>query len=294
MMTSDSPSELRNPPTSASSKATEVASEVETIALALVQMVDRFIAVVVPLAQAFEEFLNRPVVQARIAEAARILQVAHDRIEAVEAPGYTPYFERLGHSGLSARLHALMIRSCAERLYRENQDKRVALSALHDLAGRSKWHPALARQVDRLRENCWDASFLDQAFREVGGSELKDEFMDLLRGTCGGDYAGGPRLIEIAARIAPYAPSPRGRPMEFDTVLHQMFLRWRADSGGRKGYTYGLLQDGHDARDDFIDEATAATRIELMRPSFNPVAARRAERRRLARVPTDETVVEGG
>lgn len=222
-----------------------------------------------------------------------MLSDAHDRIAAVQAPGYRPYIEALGHSGLLARFHVLMIRSCAERFYRENQDRRVSLSALHDLAGRRRWHPALARQVDRLRENCWSASFLDQAFREVGGSGLKDEFMELLSGTSGGDYAGGPRLIAISALIKPFAPSPRGRPLQFKTVLHQTFLRWSAEFGGRQAYTYGLRQDDADASiEDFIDEATAATRIELEHPSFSPVSARRAERRRVASQPVDESTVD--
>ena len=266
----------------------------EAVCVALVPLVNRFVDALMPMVRAVQEVLERPDVQARIATAVDMLSEAHDRIAAVEAPGYTPYIEGLGHNGFAARLHVLMIRSCAERFYRENQDRRVALSALHDLAGRRRWHPALARQVDRLRDSCWNASFLDRAFREVGGSELKDEFMGLLSVTGDGDYAGGPRLIAIAARIVPFAPSPRGRPLQFETVLHQTFLRWTAEFGGQQAYTYGLLQHDADAlTEDFIDEATAATRIELERPSFNPVSARRAERRRVAERSVDESTVDG-
>ena len=47
--------------------------------------------------------------------------------------------------------------------------------------------------------------------------------MELLLGTFGCNYGAGPRLIAIAKRIGPYAPSPRGRPVVFDNVLHQTF-----------------------------------------------------------------------
>ena len=291
MMSDEIPSWLK--PLTASSETERIANGIEAFGKAFVPILNGVLAVRTALARAVQQVLERPDVRAGIADAAGTLKVVHDGIAAVGAPGYAPYFERLGHSGLAARLHVLMIRSCAERYFRENQDRRVALSALHDLAGRPRWHPALARQVALLQDNRWEADFLDEACSGAGCPALKGELLSLLGRTRGGDHSGGARLIEIAARIAPYAPSPRGRPVEFDTVLHQTFLRWSAGFGGRQAYTFGLPRDDRDAPiEDFIDEATAATRIELKRPSFNPVSARRAERRRIARERVDETVNE--
>ena len=293
MVTSDTPLLFSEPAVPQSASIIEFAKGLEAFAMALVPIVDRVVAALLPFAQAVQEFVQRPDVQARFAAGAEMMLQAHDRIAAVEAPGYAPYFERLGHDPLSARLHVLLIRSCADRYHREYQDRRIALSALHDLAGRPRWHKALSQQVERLRETCGSANFLDEAFRDAGCPELKDAFLDLLGGTSGGDYAGGPGLIAIAKRIAPYAPSPRGRQVAFHTVLHRVFLRWSDHAGGRQGYTYGLVRNSDNAIGDYTDEATAATRIELKRPSFNPSSARRAERRRMARERADETAAEG-
>ena len=292
MVKSDTPLPFTDPSVSQSASVIEFAKGLEAFAMMLVPVVDRVVAALLPFAQAVQEFVQRPDVQAKFAAGAEMMLQARDRIAAVEAPGYAPYFERLGHDPLSARLHVLLIRSCADWYYREHQDRRIALSALHDLAGRPRWHPSFAQQVERLRETCGSADFLDGAFRDAGCPELKVEFLDLLSRISGGVYAGGPGLIAIAKRISSYAPSPRGRQMAFDTVLHRVFLRASDHAGGRQGYTYGLVRNSDDAIEDYTDEATAATRIELKRPSFNPSSARRAERRRMAKEPADEGVID--
>lgn len=238
---------------------------------------ERLILAAKPAATALNKVLSRAEVHAGISTGLHALETAHARIAAIDAPGYTPYFEHLGCSALEARVRTGIVRHLARQFYRESQDKRVALSAFHDLAKRPRWHPALRRQVETLRDRCWNADFLDEACRQAGCPELKHELLGLLRETQEGDFSCGPRLIALAAQIAPFAPSPRGRPVRFETVLHRVFLCWSADAGGREGYTYDVDLE------DFVDEATAATRTELSRRSFTPVAARYAERKHRAR-----------
>lgn len=228
------------------------------------------------LAVALDGFLARPEVNAGFQTAVSAVQDLHRRVVAIDAPGYTPYFKSLGLSDVEARLHAGVVRSLAVCRFRKHQDKRIALKAFHDLAKRPRWHPALFRQVERLRDHGSDASFLDKACSQVGVPALKDEMVDLLRGTREGSFACGSRLISIVAQLAPYAPSARGRPVRFDSVLHQVFLDFSAHVGGQQGYTYDAC------RGDFTDKATAATRKELRRSTFNPVAARYAERKQQA------------
>ena len=261
----------------------ELIRQAETHGDAFARTARSFAPLFLPIAKAIHGYLSRPDVQAGLRTWQRNLTELATRVQAIESPGYTPYFERLGLSGLSARLHVGLIRHFAGRFHEEDRDNRVGLSVAHNLAKRPRWHPALAAQVASLRDHVPADDVLDEAFHAAGCPELKEELEMLLQGTSDGDFSCGPRLIAIVARIAPHLPSPRGRPQSFDTVLHQTFLRWSAEAGGRHGYTYGPVPDSDAETEDFIDEATAATRIELQRPSFNPVAARRAERRRLAR-----------
>ncbi len=240
---------------------------------------------VAPMVEAAEAYMARPDVRMRLQEVAVAANTAVTRIRAIDAPGYTPYFERMGQSGLSARFQAGIVWHFGKRFHTESQERRIALMAFHSLSKRRRWHPALARQVAILCENAPDADLLYGAFRAAGCPELKGEFAVLQRGACCGDHSGCPRLIEIAARIAPHAPSAKGRPLSFGSALHQAFLRWSGDGGGRQGYTYGMVRDSDDWTEDFIDEATAATRIELGRPSFNPISARRAVKAHFASEP---------
>ncbi len=277
------PSRSENRATLKSSEVAELILKATAFATVLGAAVQAFAAVVLPLVKTVQVYVARPDVQARIHNAGVSLKAMHRAVEAVDAPGYTPYFEKMGQSGLSARFQAGMVRHFGKRFHAESQERRIALMAFHSLAKRRRWHPALAAQVARLCQNAPDADLLDQAFRDAGYPELKREFVALLQDTRDGDHPGGPRLIEIAAKIAPHAPSAKGRPLSFDSALHQAFLRWSRDMGGRQGYTYGPVRDSDKAVDDFIDEATAATRIELGRPSFNPISARRAVKRLFAR-----------
>ncbi len=90
-------------------------------------------------------------------------------------------------------------------------------------------------------------------------------------------------MLVVARKLAPFVPSPKGRSLAPETALHESFLLTSGDAGGRRGYTYGLVPGVQDknAPSDFVDAATAATRIELARPWFNPTAARQALRARL-------------
>ena len=142
--------------------------------------------------------------------------------------------------------------------------------AFHSLARRRRWYPTLAGQVGRLCDYSGYGELLESAFQDAGCPALMEEFDVLLQSVRGGDPSGGPRLIEIAAKIARHAPSARGAPLSYDSALHQALLRWNRQMGGRQGYTYD------DLTKNFIDEATTATRIERGRPSFNPTSARLA------------------
>ncbi len=277
------PSRFENRATLKSSEVAELISQTTAFATVLGAAVQGFAAAVLPLVKTVEAYVARPDVQARIHNAGVSLKAMHRAVEAVDAPGYTPYFEKMGQSGLCARVQAGMVRHFGRRFHAESQERRIALMAFHSLAKRRRWHPALAAQVARLCHHSRDADILEGAFREAGYPELNREFVALLQDARDGDHPGGPRLIEIAAKIAPHAPSAKGRPLSFDSALHQAFLRWSRDMGGRQGYTYGPVRDSDKAVDDFIDEATAATRIELHRPSFNPTSARRAVKAHLAR-----------
>lgn len=232
---------------------------------------------------ALSEVLARPEVNAGLQKAVSATQDLHGRIAAIDAPGYTPYFESLGHDRLMARFHAGFVRSLATRLLLEDRKKRVALSIIHDLAKRRRWHPAFRRQVAQLCDACSGGEVFDEGLRKAGRPDLAIEFPLLLQRARNGDHAMSARFLVMAAMVAPYLPSARGRPLSFEGALHQAFLRWNAELGERATYTYGPVPGSSDwdSKDDFTDAATIATRIELNRPSFNPIAARRAVRRRI-------------
>lgn len=233
------------------------------------------------LAVALDRFLARPEVNASLRKAVSTIQDLHSRISAIDAPGYTAYFERLGHDRFMARFHAGFVRSLATRLLLEDRKKRVGLSIIHDLAKRRRWHPAFRRQVAQLCDACSGGGVFDEGSRKAGRPDLAIEFPILLQRARNGDHAMSARFLVIAAMMAPYLPSARGRPLSFEGALHQALLRWSAELGERATYTYGPVPGSSDwdSKDDFTDAATIATRIELNRPSFNPIPARRAVRR---------------
>jgi len=203
------PSRSENRATLRSSEVAELISKATAFATVLGAAVQAFAAAVLPLVKTVQAYVARPDVQARIHNAGVSLKAMHRAVEAFDAPGYTPYFEKMGQSGLSARFQAGMVRHFARRFHAESQERRIALMAFHDLAKRRRWHPALIRQVAILCNHSRDADVLESAFRDAGCAELRKEFVVLLQDARDGDHSGGTRLIEIAAGVAPYAPSAK-------------------------------------------------------------------------------------
>ena len=243
---------------------------------------ERFGGAVQRLSIILIEVLTRPEVMSGLRKGMQALEVAHARIGAIDAPGYTPYFERLGHDGFMSRFHAGFVRHLGRRIYLEDRKKRVALSVIHDLAKRRRWHPAFQRQIAQLCDACSGGGMFDVALRKAGRPDFAVEFPILLQRARNGDHAMSARLLDIVAAMAPHLPSARGRPLSPAGALHQAFLRWSAEMGGRASYTYGPVPGSRDrdCKEDFTDAATLATRIELNRPCFNPIPARRAVRGR--------------
>ncbi len=227
-----------------------------------------------------ERVLALPEVQDRVQRAAEVLMDAKQRFYAFESPGYIPYFQDMNDGPFWARARAGLVWYRARCIHRAHAEERELRMALHALARRRRWHPSLVRHAEIL-STYRDDPTLAGAFRDAQCPELAPRFEHLLRDARNGNPSSGAELIAITHKIASVVPSPRGRPLAFETALHQALLLTSGDAGGRQGYTYGLVpegQDGEDAPSDFVDAATAATRIELARPWFNPTAARQARR----------------
>ncbi len=190
VQTMDGPSRSENWATLGSPEAAELIRQAITFATAIGAAVQRVAAAVLPIVETVEAYVARPDVQARIQSVGILLKEAHRRVEAVDAPGYTPYFQKMGQSGLSARLQAGMVQHFGRRLHAESQERRAALIAFHNLARRRRWDPYLARQVALLCDHSRDADLLDGAFRDAGCPELKGEFVVLLQGARGGAHSG--------------------------------------------------------------------------------------------------------
>jgi len=97
------------------------------------------------------------------------------------------------------------------------------------------------------------------------------------------------RILDIARMAAPRIRIPRGPKVTAASAAHELFLEKRGIRGA-SAYSYSDLEE------DFIDEATRATRLEFPSALFGPQPASRRlkARRQLARVPVPRRGAKGG
>ena len=126
-------------------RITVFANPLQAFGAGLTVALQRVATAVQPTAAALQAYAARPDIQARFSKVLQGAMEAHTRFKAIEAPGYMKYFEHLGYSGDEAHLHAVMVLGLAKRSYEEAKSRRIALMALHDLAKRPRWHPALVK-----------------------------------------------------------------------------------------------------------------------------------------------------
>jgi hypothetical protein len=229
-----------------------------------------------------EAHLNRPDVTERLAAMramwdpvvdkvrqlhGRLVDIGRALEESPASPGYEPYLvQQLKANPLVARGMARLLVRHGNRVADERRRQSEAVKAIRFLAKPGRRSKAFDRAVVALLRVAKETTAIETLFVSVGLDEA--EFVDALKRVADGDLAARNRVAEIAATIAPIMVVARGRPASAASAAHQFLIESLSESDrGRKtrlGYSYS------DAKEDFTDSLTQATRREFGDYDFDP------------------------
>jgi hypothetical protein len=144
------------------------------------------------------------------------------------------------------------------------------LSAEHIKPNRSRW--AVNRKIALLLAASRETRIIRTIFIEA---HLSDHILiNMLPWAAPGNEMAIERILEIARMAAPRIRIRRGPKVTFASAAHELFLE-KHGIRGASAYSYSDLEE------DFIDEATQATRLEFPGARFGPQpASRRLKARR--------------
>ena len=192
------------------------------------------------------------------------------------SPGYEPFFVRRGVDPVLARMMARLLVRRGRRIEAESQRHREVVEAVQFLAKPARKRSSIACRAGILLA-AWDETSIIEAIFDRASLNRVMEFVEALKGAASGEDIGRQRAFEIATILLPYLSNPPGPKISAASAAHEFFLE---DPGGvamLHGYTWSDLQD------DFVDEATEATRREFSDDDFDPRPAyRRLKARRRA------------
>jgi hypothetical protein len=205
----------------------------------------------------------------------RVLVWACERAERLEnlpaSCGYEPMLVERGQNPLVARFFSYVYVGLAKDMANEAKMQGIVVDALRFLARPGRTKRAISRRVAALLEVWNTTSNLGNAFSGVDVSVF--EFVESLEAVARGDYTACERVREVAAALAPGLSVPRGRKASAASIAHELWLS-NSKLTGQMSYTWD------EARGDFTDPLTRATRLAFGDPDFDPRSAFRRHRAR--------------
>ncbi len=202
------------------------------------------------------------------------------------SPGYEPLLIKRGENPLLARLKAYVTVDQGKKIADESRRYREVVTTIRFLAkpNRSRW--AVNRKSAILLAASRETTIIRAIFIEAG---LSDHILiNLLPSAAQGNEMATERILEIARTAAPRIRMRRGPKVTAASAAHELFLE-KHGIRGASAYSYSELEE------DFIDEATKATRLEFPGTRFGPQPASRRlkARRQLAGAPIPHRGVKG-
>ena len=188
--------------------------------------------------------------------------------------GYEPLLIKRGENPLLARVKAYLAVDQGRKIADESRKYREVVTAVRFLAkpNRSRW--AVNRKIALLLAASQETRIIRAIFLEAHDSD--HILINLLPSATQGNEMAIERILEIApmgfdrSRIR----IRRGPKVTAASATHELFLE-KHGIRGASAYSYSELEQ------DFIDEATQATRLEFPGARFGPQpASRRLKARR--------------
>jgi hypothetical protein len=207
-------------------------------------------------------------------------------MSASPSPGYEPLLIKRGDDPVIARLKARIFLHEGKKLAAESQRRREVVHAIRVLA-RPKHSPRAIVKSLKVIVAAWRETWvLRTIFTEAGLND--DLFVQSIGQMSGGDINALQMVLHIAANSAPKIKLPRGPKLTAASATHELFLESQVRCTAR-AYTYSEYDE------NFVDEATKATRLEFGDERFSPRSAwrRLKARRRLAASATAEPTAQG-
>lgn len=188
------------------------------------------------------------------------------------SPGYEPLLIKRGENTLLARVKAYLTVNQGRKIANESRRYREVVTTIRFLAkpNRSRW--AVNRKIAILLAASRETTIIRAIFIEAG---LSDHILiNLLPWAAQGNEMATERILEIARMAVPRIRMRRGPKVTAASAAHELFLE-KHGIRGASAYSYSDLEE------DFIDEATKATRLEFPGTRFGPQpASRRLKARR--------------
>ena len=187
------------------------------------------------------------------------------------SPGYEPLLIKRGENPLLARLKAYLAVDQGRKIANESRRYREVVTAIRFLAkpNCSRW--ALNRKIALLLAASRETRIIRTIFIEA---HLSDHiFASMLPSAAQGDETAIEWILEIARTAAPAIRIRRGPKVTAASAAHELFLE-KQGTRGASAYSYSELEE------DFVDEATRATRLEFQDERFGPQPASRRLRAR--------------
>jgi hypothetical protein len=202
------------------------------------------------------------------------------------SPGYEPLLIKRGENPHLARVKAYLAVDQGRKIADESRKYREVVSAIRFLAepNRSRW--AVNRKIALLLATSRETRIIRAIFIEANRSD--HILINLLPSAAQGNEMATERILEIARMAAPRICIRRGPKVTAASAAHELFLE-KHGVRGASAYSYSELEE------DFIDEATEATRLEFPGTRFGPQPASRRlrARRQLAGAPITHQGAKG-
>jgi hypothetical protein len=188
------------------------------------------------------------------------------------SPGYEPLLIKRGENPLLARVKSYLAVDQGRKIADESRKYREVVAAIRFLAkpNRSRW--AVNRKIALLLAASRETRIIRAIFIEA---HLSDHILiNMLPWAAPCNEMAIERILEIARMAAPRIRIRRGPKVTAASAAHELFLE-KHGIRGASAYSYSDLEE------DFIDEATQATRLEFPGARFGPQpASRRLKARR--------------
>jgi hypothetical protein len=208
---------------------------------------------------------NDPEKDARRIRAAIVFCIV-SMVRSPPSPGYEPLYIRRGDNPIAARIRAYLIVHEGARIAAASQASKGVADAIRFLARAGRSRRSIAKRIEALCGTLKQPRIIGALFLHDGLSG--ERFISLLPLAAQGDENATGIILEIAARAAQKIKLPRGPKVSAASASHELFVESQAFWKTR-GYTYSPYKD------DFVDEATQATRLEFPDEAFDPRPATR-------------------